>query len=280
MSMKRKYYCKCGKGYAQRSSLSRHRHSANCKVKVLSYVQNDIAFTDIPSLIALLHEKDKQMRDKDKEIAYLRNELRTLIGNTAGTKPSVGTINNTNNTNNSINITTTQIRNILTECSTGPALTGITDMSLVFNEDDELFLEDIAYDHRHKILYRTIGDSIVNIYKTPNPMDQSVWNTDCNRLNYLIKHAIGKKKAGWIMDKMGLRVVEYVISPVLWYLKEKMNGYAPQRHSDKTLRVKADLLDITKDINDGTLAEKINKYIAGHFYMTDHIKKAITFKPE
>ena len=239
---------------------------------------------DVHQLIMMLRDRDRIIAEKEtliktqqQQIREMHDEIKELIKKTSpGT--SIGTLNN--NTDNSIHITTGQIRNILTQHSTGPPLEKITDMSRVFNEDDDLFLEDIAYDHRQKILHKTLGDSLVAIYKTPDPKNQAVWNTDSSRLNYLIKHAIGRKKAGWMMDKKGVLVVTNIIAPVLDYLREKMNSYTPNMEVPKTFTVKGDLLAITKEINDGTLAERINKHIAGHFYMTEHARQLITYKDE
>ena len=272
MSEKNKYYCGCGKSYSRKSGLKRHRTNTGCGVTLSE--SKPLTMPDLISLLRdkdhRLHEKDEQLKQKDEEIQYLRKELGIMIETSS--RPNV------NNSIGSINITTNQIKQLLTEYSTGPVLDKITDMTYVFDEEYELFFEDIAYDHRRKILYKTLGDSIVSYYKTPDPKDQAVWNTDSSRLNYLIKHAIGKKKVGWITDKKGHRVTEQIITPVLTYLKKKLNTYAPQTANPKTLQLQGELFQVVKEINDGQLAERINKYIAGHFYMTDHARKAISYK--
>ena len=289
MEIKR-HFCHCGKMYAQRRSLKRHQRTSDCGLSVNEY-SDVLASGDIRKILSLLQQKDTviQQRDatiqqkdimiqqKDIMIQHMRADLKDknktiskLIDNSA--RPNIGTLNN----DNSIHISTGQIKNILTQHSTGPPLEKITDMSQVFNEDDELFLEDIAYDYRHKILHKTLGDSLVTIYKTADPKNQAVWNTDSSRLNYLIKHAVGRKKAGWMMDKKGVQVVANIIAPVLDYLRVKMNGYTPNMEIPKTFETKGVLLAITKEINDGTLAERINKYIANHFYMTEHNRMLIT----
>ena len=279
----KKYACHCGKLYSQKRSLRRHQRTANCNPVIGKY-KALLESGNLTGVLMLLQERDstiqqlqEQVRDMKGELDEKNRAIAKLINNT--NKPTVGTINNTN-TDNSIHITTGQIKKLLTQYSTGPPLEKITDMSRVFNEDDDLFLEDIAYDHRQKILHKTLGDSLVAIYKTPDPKNQSVWNTDSSRLNYLIKHAIGRKKAGWMMDKKGVLVVTNIIAPVLDYLREKMNSYTPNMEIPKTFTVKGDLLAITKEINDGTLAERINKHIAGHFYMTEHARQLITYKDE
>ena len=235
--------------------------------------------------VAVLRKENETLRD---QIENLKNEVSRLceeskrkdeIINNLIEKTS--TINNNNTFDNSqtINITTGQTRKILSQHSTGPPLDKITDMSLIFDEDNELFLEDIAYDYRKKILHETIGDSIVEVYKMPDPKQQAVWNTDCSRLNYLIKQVIGKK-TDWVIDKMGIRMAEKMITPVLDYLKVKMDQYMPHRRNPRTLDTKGVLLAITKEINDGSLSRRINKYIANHLYLTDNMTKMITYKDE
>lgn len=223
-------------------------------------------------LLQLLRDKDEQLRQKDEQIQKMYEEMKNMM---VTSKPNIGTINNNNN---HISITTSQIRRLLPEYSTAPVLTEITDMSQVLNEDDDLFMEDIAYDYRKKILHQTLGDGIVSIYKTADPKQQTIWNTDTSRLNYLIKHAINNRKSGWIIDKKGLRVTEKIITPILNYLKTKMEEYEPRRNDPRSYQTKGFLLEIIMEINDGGLALKINKYIASHFYMTDTVKKTITYK--
>ena len=273
MSAKR-FRCNfCGKTYGYKSGMKRHQRTSGCEYNVNIDPTMDLK-AQVYSLKLLLKERNKQLKEKDDQIHSMHEEIKDLIKKSAPTN----TINN--NTDNSIHITTNQIRGLLMEHSTGPVLEKITDMSQVFNEEDELFLEDIAYDHRQKILHKTLGDSLVAIYKTADPKNQAVWNTDSSRLNYLIKHAVGRKKVGWMMDKKGVQVVANIIAPVLEYLREKMDSYVPDMDIPKTFETKGVLLAITKEINDGTLAERINKHIANHFYMTEHARKMIAHKGE
>ena len=260
------YVCSCGKGYAQKSSVVRHQASSDCEgMTVHCETKEDVKWR-------------MMLKAKDGEICYLREELSKTREELSRlkTQNNIGTINNNNN--NHISITTSQIRKLLPEYSTAPVLTEITDMSQVLNEDDDLFMEDIAYDHRKKILHQTLGDGIVRIYKTADPKQQTIWNTDTSRLNYLIKHAINNRKSGWMIDKKGLRVTEKIITPILSHLKAKMEEYEPRRNDPRSYQTKGFLLEIIMEINDGGLANRINKYIASHFYMTDTVKKNITYK--
>ena len=155
----------------------------------------------------------------------------------------------------------------------------IVDMSQIFDENADNFLLDIVYDHNHTILHESIGNSIIEMYKKVNPQRQAIWTTDTSRQNYivLIENAIGKKEVDWITDKNGIHVKDKIIDPILAYLKAKLEDYVPMR-DQKSMQAKGLMLAIIKEINDGALSKKINRYIASHFYMTDDVKKALTYK--
>ena len=270
---KRRYQCSCGKSYVQKSSLVRHKLKTNC----LTW-EEQLEERHKCELQAVRDEAAevicKIRMDKDNEIAFLRGELSKYREELAALKPP--TNNTINNINNGVTITTAQIKRMLPDYSTANPLTTITDMSTVLNEDDELFMENIAYDHKKKILHETLGNGIVDVYKMADPKEQAIWNTDSSRLNYLIKHAITKKKSSWIIDKKGLHVTKRIIAPVLDYLRGKMDEYMPNSNNPNSFKIKGELLEAMREINDGELGKKINRYIASHLYMPDNVKKAIT----
>ena len=195
---------------------------------------------------ALRDKMASMQKIKDDEIAYLRSELGKYRKELAALKVPVTNTNTSTNTynNNNVAITTSQIKRLLSCYSNAIPLNKITDISQVLDEDDELFLENIAYDQQKKILHKTLGDGIVNVYKTTDPKDQSIWNTDSSRLNYLIKHAINKKNSRWVIDKRGLQVTEKIIEPVLGYLKNKMCEYVPTIDKPRSFRSKGYLLEL------------------------------------
>ena len=215
-------------------------------------------------------------RAKDNEIAYLRKELSNYREELASLKTAT---NNHTYNNNRITITTGQIMKLLPEYSTAAPLSRLTDMSQIFNEHADNFLMDIVYDHRNNILHESIGNSIIELYKKVNPQRQAIWTTDTSRQNYilLIENAIGKTKVNWITDKNGIHVKDKIIDPILVYLKAKLDNYVPTK-DQKSMEAKGVMLGVIKEINDGGLSRKINKYITSHFYMTDDVKKAITHK--
>jgi hypothetical protein len=69
------------------------------------------------------------------------------------------------------------------------------------------------YDKEKKLI-PYLGDIIIKYYKKENPKDQSIWNSDTTRLNYLIRELIDTELT-WTCDKAGLKVNEFIIIPLL-----------------------------------------------------------------
>ena len=59
-------------------------------------------------------------------------------------------------------------------------------MKIIKGKDDD-FIEDLFHQHRNGKIYRYVGDMIVILCKKDKKIDQSLWNSDPNRLTYIIK---------------------------------------------------------------------------------------------
>ena len=311
----KKYHCSCGKKYSHKTSLLRHQKRVGCngitiydttevtsltneldskneiiakqKEKIMELMVTREEMTRLlhlkdTELVNLRRDKDNEIaqltKTKDDEIAFLRSELSNYREDLVSLKPPTNTYNNTIQ-NNGLIITTAQIKSLLPEFSTAGPIKKITDMSQIFDENADNFLLDIAYDHRQGILHESIGNSIVETYKKTDPKRQAIWTTDTSRQNYilLLENAIGKRRAEWVTDRGGIHIKDRVIDPILVYLKAKLEDYVPSR-DQKSLEVKGVMMGIVKEINDGIISRKINKFISGYFHMTDNVKKAITYK--
>ena len=68
-------------------------------------------------------------------------------------------------------------------------------------------IEEIIHHYRHKSLTKYIGDMIVKCYKKEDPSQQSIWNSDVTRKNYLLRELINTKPE-WIPDKKGIKTIE------------------------------------------------------------------------
>lgn len=89
--------------------------------------------------------------------------------------------------------------------------------------------------YKNNILHKTIGTCIVKEYKKEhNKSEQSLWNTDCSRLSFIIMDIIKKNDnvknknepiTKWITDKNGVKVKEYIIKPIMNKIIEFMHEY-------------------------------------------------------
>jgi len=66
-----------------------------------------------------------------------------------------------------------------------------------------------------------LSDIIANIVKKNDPREQSIWNTDSNRLNYVIKTSVDK----WSEDKSAVKFIDLVIKPFLIQIKKLLINY-------------------------------------------------------
>lgn len=119
-------------------------------------------------------------------------------------------------------------------------------------------------------LIKLIGDYLIKEYKK-DPQKQSIWTSDINHPSYIIRK-ISDNKNIWECDKNGAEVKKIVIEPVLKYINDKLANHM-EKHSTLSEDEEFDIIkragEIIYAISDGTLANKINKYIAPNFTITD-----------
>jgi len=120
--------------------------------------------------------------------------------------------------------------------------------------------------YKAKSLHKHVGDSIVSIYKKPNPCEQSFHATDCARLNYIIMTVVNENKE-WKYDSGGIKVVEKVIDPILGKINDLMNEYVEHLNSKPYVDPEEwrHINDVKNSIDDGKLHKQINGYIAPFF---------------
>src|SRR5690606_6874440 len=118
-----------------------------------------------------------------------------------------------------------------------------------------------VYHYNHKRLHHYIADLIVRYYKKKDPSQQSFWNCDSSRLNYIIMSQINNKKKNWIQDKKGVMITEEIIKSFLDLIMEEITHYFS--HPIKKKLSTTDLIEknstlnrIVKDIEDGHLEIK------------------------
>ena len=156
----------------------------------------------------------------------------------------------------------------------------------IFNESDKKIVEDIISAYKHKTFNKYLGDIIVKLHKKDNPLKQSIWNTDDNRLTYLIKDLMKNNSSNWIVDKKGVKATVYLIDPLLTHVKGLLIAYHEESlipkvgHTVFTMEVQTEnskvIKDLVIDIDDGITSKEVLKYISTHLRFNENtVKKLI-----
>jgi hypothetical protein len=128
-----------------------------------------------------------------------------------------------------------------------------------------LALCDMYSDDR---LIRYLGDRLTEYYKKENPEEQSLWNSDCARLNYIIRTVIEKKNE-WIIDKKGNRLKDCVVRPLLQHIKDEIINFTANTENKEYCNRFITCFRIVEDINNKTMDDELIKHLAPHFHLTN-----------
>ena len=143
-----------------------------------------------------------------------------------------------------------------------------------FDETEKKIIDDILSSYKHKIVGKYLGDLIIKIHKKDDPKNQSIWNTDDNRLTYLIKELMHNDSSNWIIDKKGIKTKTYLIDPLLTHVKTLLISYQtnftiPDLKQNSVemefiLENSKRVVDLINDIDDGLIGKDILKHISLH----------------
>lgn len=260
----------CDNKYSTKNNLLKHTKSCimimkrenEHKQKIMEY-QNRIAhLTEM--LEKEINNKDEIIKGKDDMISTLKTEnrnLRVLLNNAGSVvKTSVSTMSY-----------------IIKNYNEAPVLESFTDIAaLHYDATPQEFVERILYEYRHDNLTTYIGDLILKDCKKEDPTKQSIWNSDTARLTYIIRELFNKS-ADWRVDKRGIKTTQFIITPVLEYIIEKLEDYIEKSKIGKRSQTTKDVVDIMMNlkhareviqlIEDKVLEDDILKYMAPHLYI-------------
>ncbi len=236
-----KYLCDCGKYFSHRSSL--YRHKKTCK------------------------------DNKDEKIDNLTNKVEELA-NAVGLMAEL--IKNNNHTTNNFNIS---IKSYIQKYYPGaPILYEPNDYSKLTYDNAEL-IDILLYKYKHKCLHEYLGDFLVDYYKKEDPAEQSVWSSDISRLTYIVKEALANKESIWNHDYKGVKTKKCIIDPLLQHIKKYIASYW-EKNLQISMKSPIDVDALAKrqekynityaietEIDNGSLANDIIRYIASYFHM-------------
>jgi len=249
------YKCKfCEMEFSRTNNISRHLKICTAKELFDNEYQAQI---DVLNLKITQYEKEQHQYKQENEY------YKSLLTNAGGIlKKSVGSMAYIiNNFKDAPTIKTLEISDI-------------DDKEL---NNNEKLVKALVYHYNHKIMDKYLGNFIINVYKKDNPSEQSLWNTDYTRLNYLVKELLDNQSSNWYIDKKGVKTKEYIINPMLHHIKCILvdNQLKKQKMIEKlSVKKQTQLLDemkviseIISSIDDTVLAEDILRYIGPHFYL-------------
>ena len=227
--------------------------------------KDDTIIKEIAHRDDIIKNKEDIIKSKDETILTLTHEntnLKTML-NGAGTivEKSISAFN--------------YVTKNYTEA---PVLKCITDVpALHIDLSEDQVVDNVIDEYRNDNLIGFIGDLIIKNYKKKDPKMQSVWNSDTDRLTYVVRILLNKKYY-WKMDKKGIDTSNYIIKPILNYIKQKLKDYmktsAPSKRSDETQKIMTDMNNMNDShkiitlIESNDLLEDILKYIAPHLYLS------------
>lgn len=283
-----RHICECGKSYADRSGLYKHKKKCDartfiCKYKPLlnSYNEAKRRINELQEelysvkqenkhllgkLINQIDVKDKQLGAKDKQLGAKDKQIEGA-GNIIGHQ------------------STSLIKLLQAKASDAPILEyTISDATMKKQIKGKghghvglVILNHFTDGNLHIIL----GDLLVANYQEEDVKKQSLWTTDVARLTYLIKD-INTTGSIWSHDKKGNKVKRMIIQPLLMKVKGIIETYYNELRTGTPtqlrLQVEGEMVKLLHEIgykdgkNVSVLANKINKYIASHMHFDDKYK--------
>lgn len=223
----------------------------------------------------------KKIENQENKIEKLRDKTENYLEGLVNTSGNI-IDTSVNMAKSSLNVLSYVMKNY----NDAPVITKL-EKNNMYDKKDKKYVDDIEYYYNHKILDEHIGNYIVVNYKKDDKSQQSLWNTDGTRFNYIIKTIINDNP-DWIIDKNAIQVCKFLIDPLLNIIKNDLESFIiafnkeNKKNIDKMDRhtaiiniKKVQILnDVISNIDDGTLRNNILKYITPHF----HINKTLAIK--
>jgi hypothetical protein len=245
----------CDRTFASPSSLAKHDKACARKNKI--QLDNEKLQINEKHYVGIIDEKNDMIAQLKSENAHLKEIVKTAE-----------------------KIVTTSVSAMsyaLKNYNDAPVLKTIEHCEDVNRKKDDRqkFVKILAYEYKNKHLDAYIGDYIIETYKKDDPADQSIWNSDTNRMTYLIRDIIANNKVDWKIDKKGVKTNELLVAPLVDHIdkeiREHMSTLKIDYTSEMRIREAMELINhtsaITKSIEMNSLNKDVLKYIAPYFYL-------------
>lgn len=292
-----KYVCSiCNKSFASRQGLSRHKLNVciNQMPEEDSEDKDELSQEPIDNIDDSpannnYKKETKQINDKLNDLSSQVNILiqmlnvnaqNNIIPTTAVTTPVTNIINANNNTvNNNKPTYNISVKNYASNTYPNAPALSIQSKSpeySVLKYKNQKLMDTIIYNYDNNNLCKYFGDYIIKCYKKDNPAEQSMWTSDVSRLTYIISELLANNKSIWRHDYKGLKIKEYILIPLMNYIREYIEEYfesidlknikkLSMEECNKQAQYQTKVMEISSLIDSNILIDEILKYITPYF---------------
>src|SRR6185369_3302274 len=107
----------------------------------------------------------------------------------------------------------------------GPDLHSFPNIDLLKGDNKNMSVaEVVVHNFSENKIVPFIGNILINHYKTKDPSQQAIWNSDTVRNSFIVK------KGEWVIDKNGLMVSEYFMDPIINGMTRDVNKLINELH--------------------------------------------------
>lgn len=252
-----KYICDgCNETLSTSYNLDRHKKSCpNFKKK-----ENDAKIKEIIESYEVMIKdlEHKQIQEKVLLLEEENKNLKKLINTIPSSKMSMSALK-------FVNI----------HYSNAPVLEPIKDLSLIHSGLSlDSFVEKLITEHRNKRIPVYIGNIITEYYQTDDPGQQSLWNTDVDRLTYLVRAIMSNDQLYWKVDKKGVDISTTILDPIMEYIDTHVRDFIKDyKIGSKLIDIEIAnsritiLHDLLRNIKNGKIQLDIMKHISARLYI-------------
>ena len=258
-----KYSCNnCDKTYSTRQALSRHKINDHTIEK-----ENTKLKTQLIEMKYDIKLKEHELNFKNKELKMEKKLNKTLKENADDFKSLAKTTAKT--AAKSVSALTYVAQNY----ANAPPLKSINNYNILLVGNEKYTVPEV-FEHYYarKELAQYVAKRIVKEYKKKKPEEQSIWNTDASRDNYIFKKFEGpdNPNGGWVRDKKGAVAASIMVNPLLENSKDELIKTAEQLNKELAAGNKDNSIfnklsnfgDIIKMIGNESLSSEIMKHMS------------------
>jgi hypothetical protein len=263
----------CNLRFTTRSSLSRHtNHRCQQKDKINNKSKDEEQHKD-----DLVNEIKKRCDQLERQCDQLENDkkyLKTIIEINQNDNKYLKTIIDKDReiTHEAVKCSSNALNFITQNYPTAPILQPMPNYAAIKNDcGSRDFAVVICEFYEDEKLIKYLSQFLLHYYKKTDPQEQSLWNSDCSRLNYIIR-TIVENKPSWITDKKGLHFKENVITPLISHIKNEVFDYLTNSKSTKTIDIIHSSSRLIQDIDNSVISDELVRHLAPYFHYKALIK--------